>query len=323
MRIADIKRIAVVGAGTMGVGIAQVFAQSGYNVTINDVNQAALKYAKSKIKASVTTLLDRNLLTREEADKILPRIQFVKNLAPAVREADFIVEAIGEDLQLKRDLFKRLDNLSPRHAILASNSSTLSIDEMAQGTKRPVKLILTHFINPPQVIPLVEVARGSKTSQETLSLTLKLLKNAGKRPLVCHKIIPGYLINTFNSAIMFAALNLLSMGVASMEDIDRAFTEALGPRYSVMGPFKTMDLFGLDIIWQGVKSFDADAHNNPTIASVRKLVEAGNYGMKTGKGFYNYSMKSPDEVMQDINGRLLNMLQAAINSKEVKFRHKV
>ena len=310
MRVTDIKKIAVVGVGTMGTGIAQVFAQSGYAVAINDTDQGALERAKSKIKASVTTLLDRHLLTNKEADKILPRIRFIKDLALAVRDADFIVEAINEDLQLKRDLFKRLDHLSPRHTIIASNSSTLSIDEIAEGTKRVRKLILTHFINPPQVIPLVEVARGSKTSQETLSVTLKLLKNAGKRPLVCNKIIPGYLINSFNSAIMFTALSLLSMDVASMEDIDRAFTEALGPRYSVIGPFKTMDLFGLDIIWQGVKSFNANAHNDPRVASIRKLVEAGNFGVKTGKGFYRYDPKSPDRVLQDINGNLVDILHA-------------
>ena len=308
MKVTDIKKIAVVGVGTMGTGIAQVFAQSGYTVAINDTDPGALKRAKSKIKASVTTLLDRHLLTNKEADKLLPRILFVKDLAPAVGDADFIVEAINEDLRLKRDLFKRLDNLSPRHTIIASNSSTLSIDEIAEGTKRVRKLILTHFINPPQVIPLVEVARGSKTSQETLSVTLKLLKNAGKRPLVCNKIIPGYLINSFNSAIMFTALSLLSMDVASMEDIDRAFTEALGPRYSVIGPFKTMDLFGLDIIWQGVKSFNANAHNDPRVASIRKLVEAGNFGVKTGKGFYRYDPKSPDRVLQDIIGKLVDIL---------------
>ena len=310
MKVTDIKKIAVVGVGTMGTGIAQVFAQSGYTVAINDTDHGALERAKSKIKASVTTLLDRHLLTNKEADKILPRIRFIKDLALAVRDADFIVEAINEDLQLKRDLFKRLDHLSPRHTIIASNSSTLSIDEIAEGTKRVRKLILTHFINPPQVIPLVEVARGSKTSQETLSVTLKLLKNAGKRPLVCNKIIPGYLINSFNSAIMFTALSLLSMDVASMEDIDRAFTEALGPRYSVIGPFKTMDLFGLDIIWQGVKSFNANAHNDPRVASIRKLVEAGNFGVKTGKGFYRYDPKSPDRVFQDINGNLVDILHA-------------
>ncbi len=308
MKVTDIKKIAVVGVGTMGTGIAQVFAQSGYAVAINDTEQGALERAKSKIKRSVTTLLDKHRLTNKEADKILPKILFAKDLALAVRDADFIVEAINEDLLLKQDLFKRLDNLSPRHTIIASNSSTLSIDEIAKGTKRAKKVILTHFINPPQVIPLVEVVRGAETSEETLNVTLKLLENAGKRPLVCNKIIPGYLINSFNSAIMFTALTLLSLDVASMEDIDRAFTEALGPRYSVIGPFQTMDLFGLDVIWQGVKSFDANAHNNPTVASIRKLVEAGDFGVKTGKGFYRYDPKSPDKVLQDIIGKLVDIL---------------
>ncbi len=310
MKVTDIKKIAVVGVGTMGTGIAQVFARSGYAVAINDTDQGALERAKSKIKRSVTTLLDKHRLTNKEADKILPKILFAKDLALAVRDADFIVEAINEDLLLKQDLFKRLDNLSPRHTIIASNSSTLSIDEIAKGTKRAKKVILTHFINPPQVIPLVEVVRGAETSEETLNVTLKLLENAGKRPLVCNKIIPGYLINSFNSAIMFTALTLLSLDVASMEDIDRAFTEALGPRYSVIGPFQTMDLFGLDVIWQGVKSFDANAHNDPRVACIRKLVEAGNFGVKTGKGFYRYDPKSPDKVLQDINSKLADILHA-------------
>ncbi len=310
MKVADIRKVAVVGVGTMGTGVAQVFAQSGYAVALNDTDQGALERAKSKIEASASTLADRHLLTDQEADSILPRIQFVRDLVQAVGDADFIVEAINEDLPLKQDLFKRLDHLSPRDTIIASNSSTLSIDEIAKGTKRAEKIILTHFINPPQVIPLVEVVRGAETSEETLNVTLKLLESAGKRPLVCNKIIPGYLINSFNSAIMFTALTLFSMDVASMEDIDRAFTEALGPRYSVIGPFQTMDLIGLDVIWQGVKSFDANADHNPTVASIRKLVEAGDFGVKTGKGFYRYDPKSPEKVSQDINSKLVDILHA-------------
>ncbi len=310
MKPQAIRKIAVIGAGTMGPGIAQVFAQSGHIAVINDVDQSALKRVNKKIKASMDTFLTRGLCTREVAAKILSRIKVAPDLASAVRDADFVVEAIVEDLHLKRKLFKQLGELSPPNAILASNSSTLSIDEIAEGSIKPDKVILTHFINPPQVIPLVEVARGSKTSEQTLRVTLKLLKKAGKRPLVCNKFIPGYLINSCNMAIMAAALNFLSMGIASMEDIDRAFTEALGPRYSVMGPFKTMDLIGLDVIWQAVTSFDSNAHNDPRIASVKKLIETSNYGMKTSKGFYDYNGKSADEVMQQINGRLLNVLKA-------------
>jgi 3-hydroxyacyl-CoA dehydrogenase len=171
--------------------------------------------------------------------------------------------------------------------------------------------MLTHFVNPPNIIPLVEVARGENTSDETFEFTIALLKQAGKSPLILKKMIPGHLINNFNFAILSTALGFMGQGIASIEDIDRAFTEALGPRYSVMGPFKTMDLLGLNVLWQAVTSFDPNAHNDPRIAELRKLYEAGKLGMRAGAGFYDYSGKTYFETLNYYNSRILKSYEQA------------
>ena len=222
-----------------------------------------------------------------------------------------IVEAIAENLEIKKALFKQIEKLAPAKAIIASNTSTYSIDDLAAGSKRPGKYMLTHFVNPPHVIPLVEVARGVKTSKATYEFTLALLKQAGKRPLILKKMIPGHLINNFNFAILSTAMGFMGQGIASIEDIDRALTEALGPRYAIMGPFKTMDLLGLNILWQAMISFDPNAHSDPRVKQLRVLYQAGKLGMRTGSGFYDYSDKSYFDTLNEYNRRILNTYNKA------------
>jgi len=303
--------VAVIGAGTMGPGIAQVFAQAGCQVTLIDIDSSILKQAEERIRSSVNSFREAGIYGPRKAKETISRLATTTDLASGLKAADFIVEAIGEDLEIKRALFKKIERLSPAGAIIASNSSTFSPDDMAQGSGRPDKLILTHFVNPPHVVPLIEVARGTHTSDETFEFTLALLKQAGKHPLILKKIVPGHLINNFNFAILSTALGFMGTGIASIEDIDHAFTEALGPRYSVMGPFKTMDLLGLNIIWQAVTSFDANAHKDPRIKEIRDLYQAGKLGMRTGAGFYDYSGKSYNDTLNDFNRRILNTLDAA------------
>jgi 3-hydroxybutyryl-CoA dehydrogenase len=303
--------VAVIGAGTMGPGIAQVFAQAGCPVTLIDIDGAALKQARARIKSSVHAFKEAGLYGARKATATLAKVSVTTKLAEGVRSADFIVEAIAENMEMKRALYKQIEKLAPAKAIIASNTSTYSIDDLAAGAKRPGKYMLTHFVNPPHVIPLVEVARGAKTSKSTYEFTLALLKQAGKRPLILKKMIPGHLINNFNFAILSTAMGFMGQGIASIEDIDRAFTEALGPRYAIMGPFKTMDLLGLNILWQAMTSFDPNAHSDPRVKQLRDLYQAGKLGMRTGSGFYDYSDKSYFDTLNEYNRRIINSYDAA------------
>lgn len=306
-----ICNVAVIGAGTMGPGIAQVFAQAGCQVTLIDIDGAVLKQAQERIKSSVKAFREAGIYSARKAAVTLSGVSATTRLKDGIKSADFIVEAIAENLQLKRALYKQIEEIAPTEAIIASNTSTYSIDDLASGSKHPERYMLTHFVNPPNVIPLVEVGRSIKTSDRTYDFTLALLKKAGKKPLILKKMIPGHLINNFNFAILSTALGFMGQGIASIEDIDRALTEALGPRYAIMGPFKTMDLLGLNIIWQAVTSFDPNAHSDPRIAELRRLYEAGKLGMRSGEGFYNYGDKSYFETLNYFNNRIWNSYKAA------------
>jgi len=303
-----IKRIAVIGAGVMGPGIAISFARHGFPVALADIDPAAVKRAETSID-SLACLFDNHPAPGKDSRKATAaRISLTSSIEEAAAKADFIVEAVKEDLPVKSRVFADLEKVCPPQTIIASNSSTLSIDSIAEKVSHKERTILTHFVNPPEVMPVVEVARGSATSDKTFVDTVNLIQIIGKRPIICDRVVPGYLVNSFNMAIMATALDFLGNGVATLEEIDSAFTRGLGPRLSVMGPFKTMDLIGLDLIWQAVLNFDPNAHSDPRAARLRELVQAGHFGMKTGKGFYDYGGRNRDEVMQEIDRQLLEIV---------------
>jgi 3-hydroxyacyl-CoA dehydrogenase len=292
----------------MGPGIAISFARHGFPVALADVDPAALERAAASLR-SMAGLFNRKPGQGGQRQKdITAGIRLTVSLEEAAGNADFVVEAVKEELPVKSRLFAELERVCPSHAILASNSSTLSIDGIAEKVGCRDRTILAHFINPPEVMPVVEVARGSATSDETYEGTIDLVRRIGKKPIICDKVVPGYLVNSFNMAVMAAALDFLGRGVATLEEIDRAFTDGLGPRLSVMGPFKTMDLIGLDLIWQSILSFDPNAHSDPRAARIRELVQAGDFGIKTGRGFYDYGGHSRDETMLEIDQQLLDIL---------------
>ena len=311
-----LKRIAVIGAGVMGPGIAISFARHGFPVALADIDPAALERAATSLRYMAGLFNGKPGQSGRRQKDITAGINLTVSLEEAAGNADFVVEAVKEELPVKSRLFADLERVCLPHTILASNSSTLSIDSIAEKVTCKDRTILAHFINPPEVMPVVEVARGSATSDKTFEATINLVQLIGKKPIICEKVVPGYLVNSFNMAIMAAALDFLGRGVATLEEIDLAFTQGLGPRLSVMGPFKTMDLIGLDLIWQSILSFDPNAHSDPRAARIRELVQTGNFGIKTGRGFYDYGGRSRDETMREIDQQLLDTLANSPAGKE-------
>jgi len=286
----EIQKIAVLGAGLMGHGIAQVVAQSGFSVTLRDIDQGILDKGLDMIQKSLERLMKAGKLKREETPKILQRIIPTLSFEEAVREADVIIEAVPEDLALKKRTFKELDRAAPPQAILASNTSQLSITALAAMTKRPEKVIGMHWFNPPQIMKLIEIVRGVLTSDETVRTIEELSHRLGKETVVC-KDSQGFITSRVLSAFLAECFRVYEEGVASKEDIDKAVK--LGLNYP-MGPFELADYLGLDTVLhvhEGLTEAFGERFLVPQ--TLKKLVEAGHYGRKTGSGFYGGNPPSP------------------------------
>ena len=311
MKLADVSSISVIGAGIMGHGIAQVFAVGGYNVCLNDVSPELLSRAMARIRENLRIFNENGFITAQEADAAYAHIRTEPDLRTSVRNADIVIEAIKEDIELKRALFNRLDEMCPERTVLASNSSSLLISDFASGTSRQDRVVLVHWYNPPHIVPAVEVIRGAHTSQETADLVYDLLKKVKKLPIRINKEIPGYLLNRIQMALAREAWYLWQAGVASAEDIDLAVKGSLGFRLASIGPLLTSDLGGQDT-WCAVASYlfplISDAHVPPE--SYLKMVEAGNLGLKTGKGFYDYTEEEWKAVIEKRDKEFLQRLKS-------------
>jgi 3-hydroxybutyryl-CoA dehydrogenase len=290
VKVEDIKRVAIIGFGTMGSGIAQVVAQAGYEVIARDVADDLLKRGLDLIKSGPFGLekaIERGKITREQAEATLSRIKVTTDLAAAVKDADFVIEAAFENLDLKKKIFREVDELAPPHAIIASNTSTLSITALASATKRPEKVAGMHFFNPAQVMRLVEVVRGLQTSDETVEVVKGFAQKLGKTPIIVNKDVPGFVANRIGFAAILEAIRLYEEGVASAQDIDTAMK--LGYNWP-MGPLELADLIGLDVLLDANESIYAETRDqkyNPPVI-LRQMVRAGWLGRKTKRGFYTY-----------------------------------
>jgi len=290
VKVEDIKRVAIIGFGTMGSGIAQVVAQAGYEVIARDVADDLLKRGLELIKSGPFGLekaVERGKITREQAEATLSRIKVTTDLAAAVKDADFVIEAAFENLDLKKKIFREVDELAPPHAVIASNTSTLSITALASATKRPEKVAGMHFFNPAQVMRLVEVVRGLQTSDETVEVVKSFAQKLGKTPIIVNKDVPGFVANRIGFAAILEAIRLYEEGVASAQDIDTAMK--LGYNWP-MGPLELADLIGLDVLLDANESIYAETRDqkyNPPVI-LRQMVRAGWLGRKTKRGFYTY-----------------------------------
>ena len=290
MNIDDVKKIGVIGAGNMGHQISTLCAMQGYKTTVTDVSEEILKGAETFVDTYLPGRVEKERMTQEQADQARANITFSRNLEDAVKDADFVIEAAVEVLDIKRRLFADMDNMAPDHTILATNSSAIVSSRIADATKRPEKVVNMHFFNPALVMKLVEVVQGPHVSDETTQITIELCNRLEKVPVHLKKEVDGFLLNRIFGAIFREASWMLEMGVASHEDIDKACVYGAG---HPMGPFRLMDLTGIDLNYTiGMEKFRAtgDRDQLPSPSVVEKCAK-GHHGEKTGKGWYDYADK--------------------------------
>ena len=311
MNSRDIRTVAVIGVGTMGAGIAGEFARAGCDVRLMDISDVLLERGWAILDAAQDALVQAKLLTKAEAAAARRRIHATTSLERACAGAQLLVEAVAEQLPLKRAMFRKFEALCPKTAILATNTSGLSVTKIASAVKRPGRVAGLHFWTPPPLIPLVEVVCGRKTSAATANLLLDVCRRLGKRPILIRREVPGFVGNRLQFAVLREALHLLRKGVASAADIDTAMTAGPGLRWGVIGPLRTADLGGLDV-FHAISSYlfaDLAADRKPA-GRLEELVRRGKYGAKTGEGFYRYGGEERQKTIARRDRVLLKFLKA-------------
>lgn len=281
-----INRIAVLGSGIMGHGIAQVSAMSGYSVVLRDIEQSFLDKAMEKIKWSLNKLVEKEKLTQADADRIFARITPVIDLKQALSGADLLIEAVPEDMNVKKKVYAEVDSVADSKMLYASNTSTLPITEMAALTNRPDRFIGLHFFNPPQLMPLVEVIPGGRTNDSMVAMAMEFVKKVGKQPVLCKKDVAGFIVNRVFIPLVHEAVYCQERDNVPMSTIDSAVKFKMS---FPMGIFELADYTGLDVIHKAtVEMHSRDTKVINPHPKVKQLFDEKNLGQKTGKGFYEY-----------------------------------
>jgi len=309
MKAGEIKTVAVIGAGTMGVGIAQSFAEAGMSVRMIDIDLQVLEQSLARVDANLRLFKEFNLLN-ESPSIILSRIELIpsKNMTEETTGCDFIVESVPEVMDIKRKIFGHLDPLPPE-VIIASNTSSFTMDMLTENMKTPQRMVGLHYFNPAHIIPAVEIHMGKETAGDVVERTRALVIKTGKKPVIVQKTLPGFIINRLTGAMEREIDFLIDEGIVTPEDLDTAVKASYGFRLACIGPMAAEDMIGLDTAARVSGNIFRVLSNKtePSPVLIDK-VEKGELGIKSGKGWYDYAGQSQEEVTDKINRRLLKQL---------------
>lgn len=319
MQVEEIKRVAVVGMGIMGPDIALACAFRGYRVAALDRRQASLEKAQRRLEANIRIWLEQGILDQEKADDVTSRIDFTLDWEEAMGRAQYVTEAVPENLDAKRDVFRRCGELCGKETVVASNTSSMSIDEIASEMKFPERAVVTHWFIPAHLMPVVEVVPGKNTAASTTSLACAFLSDIDKRPVVC-KDNPGFIQNYIQAAMFRAALTLVEKGVCSAKDVDTVVQNGFALRLASIGPIRMADYAGLDTclnLFRYVYGKTDDPGFKPP-GILEEMVAKGELGMKTGKGFYDYSPEEVEQIRKEADLTVLEIKKVKDNLKKAR-----
>lgn len=309
MKLENIRKIGIAGAGTMGSGMAQIFARKGYNVVVTDLKEEFLENSKRLVSIFNSSLIEEGLMTEQEAEVTVKNIGYFTD-NKVFSDCDVIIEAIIEKMYIKQDFWKEIEEIAKPDAIFASNTSGLSITGISKKLKNKGRFAGMHFWNPPHIIPLVELIKGEETEDETIDILFELAKKIDKEPVVVKKDAPGFIGNRIQFAVFREALNIVEQGIADIEDVDRAMKYGPGFRYPIIGPLQTADLGGLDTFYF-ISSYLfnelSDVKEPQDI--LKNLIDKNQLGTKSKKGFYDYSNGKDEETIKYRDKMFFKMLK--------------
>ncbi|MBA63204.1 MAG: hypothetical protein CMJ76_12675 [Planctomycetaceae bacterium] len=314
----EFENITIVGLGTMGHGIAQTIALAGGNVRAFDSDNAHIDQLHKRISDNLSVMMEAEAIAEVSVSEVLDRITCFESQAAALDQADFVIEAIAENLHVKQEFFASCEACVAPEVVMASNTSSFPVTAISQGLQYPSRVINTHWFNPPHVIPVVEVIPGTKTNLDTIERTTKFLKELGKHPVRIHQELPGFVLNRLQVALFREMLDLVGRGVISAEDLDIAVRGSLGLRWAAVGPMRVGDFGGWDILTKVYEVLASEIRSDIQLPDVLVRMQAeGKLGLKTGQGFFEFPEDDQQRVIADKDRKFMAWAKVLRESYEV------